>query len=102
MLLSSKPQLGEPPVQNSATSQTPCTPRHSTEGPAKPSFGQVPEPPVQVSATSQTPFAVRQVWPAALNWQRMVQHEVAEPFCPPRSHCSPTAASTTPLPHNEV
>jgi hypothetical protein len=32
----------------------------------------------------------------------LVQHEVAEPFEPPRSHCSPTLESTVPLPQSEV
>jgi hypothetical protein len=48
---------------------------------------------------SQTPAAVRQVWPEARKVQLALQHEVAEPLAPPRSHCS--GLSVTPSPQSE-
>ena len=47
------------------------------------SAGQLPLVPLQVSATSQTSAAARQVVPAALNVQLVVQHEPAVPLAAP-------------------
>ena len=53
------------PVQASAASQVPATPRHTEPAVTKPLAGQAaPEPP-QVSATSHTPADGRHVVPAA-------------------------------------
>ena len=76
------------PVQFSAGSQTPVDARHCVVELWKRSVGHVAVEPVQFSATSHTPADVRQVCVDARNWHVAVQHVVALPFEPPRSHTS--------------
>jgi hypothetical protein len=87
------------PVQFSARSHSAAAARQTVLLEAKPSAGQAALEPVQVSAASQTVTAVRQVWPEERKVQELVQHEVAEPLAPPRSHCS--GLSVTPSPQSE-
>ena len=92
------------PVHLSIPSQAPPfkAPVQVVDDDANPSAGQVAAEPVQVSATSHWPAEVRHVWPEARNWQVEVQHEVAAPFEPARSHCSrPPVVSVFPSPQVE-
>jgi hypothetical protein len=91
VLVEANPSAGQAapePVQFSWTSQIPADGRHDVLDEESTSAGQVPLEPVHTSCGSQTPSDARQVEPPARNVQVEVQHEVAAPFEPPRSHCS--------------
>ena len=93
------------PVQWSAPSQAPpCDdPVQLVADDANPFAGHVSLEPVQVSATSHWPADERHTLPAPRNPQVEVQHDVDEPFAPPRSHASaPKFVSTVPSPQLEL
>ena len=83
---------GQPPALclhvNERLQVIPTLDRHTVPSDCFKSAPHVALAPLQESATSQTPAGVRHVWPDARNWHVAVQHDVALPFEPPRSHCS--------------
>ncbi len=95
-------QSGFVPSQSSSTSHTPALARHEAPPGAAASAGHAADTPSQTSCTSQTLACARQVEPFDATWQLAVQQLPGWPFRPPASHCSPTLASSVPLPHSDV